>query len=180
MPIPAGRHTLGPDDGTLTVRTGRTGAASKAGHDLVIEVTSWRATLDLDGGDPAVALTADARSLEVREGSGGMSGLDDDDKANIEQTIDDEVLRGGTIEFRSRRVEPGAGGDALRVEGDLDLLGTRRPVAFDLAAAGDGRLTGRATLKQTDWGMKPYSALFGTLKVADEVEVAIDARLPAA
>jgi polyisoprenoid-binding protein YceI len=66
------------------------------------------------------------------------------------------------------------------VEGDLDLLGTTRPVAFDLAAGDDGRLTGHAPLRQTDFGLKPYSALFGTLKVADEVEVAIDARLPAA
>jgi polyisoprenoid-binding protein YceI len=180
MPIPTGRHTLGPKDGKLTVRTGRTGAASKAGHDLLIEVTSWQATLDLEGGEPAVALTADARSLRVREGTGGMSALDDDDRANIAQTIDDEVLKGGAIEFRSSRVEPSADGAALRVEGDLDLLGTRRPVAFDLTAGDDGRLTGRARLRQTDFGLKPYSALFGTLKVADEVEVAVEARLPAA
>ena len=40
-------------------------------------------------------------------------------------------------------------------------------------------LTGTATLKQTDWGCKPYSALFGTLKVADEVRVEIDGRLAA-
>ena len=32
-----------------------------------------------------------------------------------------------------------------------------------------------AAVKQTDWRIKPYSALFGTLKVADVVEVAIDA-----
>ena len=35
-------------------------------------------------------------------------------------------------------------------------------------------LTGSATVKQSDWGMKPYSALFGALKVADEVEVAFE------
>jgi polyisoprenoid-binding protein YceI len=181
MSIPSGRHTLGPRDATLTVRTGRTGAASKAGHDLVIEVTSWNATLDVGGaGAPALALTADAGSLKVREGSGGMTALDDDDRANIERTIDDEVLQGGTIEFRSTRVEPSADGGGLRVEGDLDLLGARRPVAFHLVAGGDGRLAGSARLRQTDWGMKPYSALFGTLKVADEVEVAIDGWLPTA
>jgi polyisoprenoid-binding protein YceI len=44
--------------------------------------------------------------------------------------------------------------------------------------AEDGRFSGEATIKQSDWGMKPYSALFGTLKVADEVRVAIDGRLP--
>ena len=41
MPIPPGHYTIGPGDGTLTVRTGKSGAASKAGHNLVIEVTSW-------------------------------------------------------------------------------------------------------------------------------------------
>jgi polyisoprenoid-binding protein YceI len=175
MPIAPGTYELTSGDATLTVRTGRTGAASKAGHDLVMEVTAWRATLDLDA-DPALVLTADSRSLKVREGTGGMTALDDDDKANIERTIEDEVLRGGPIEFRSTRLEPRDGG--LRVEGDLELLGTTQPVGFDLAAGDDGRLTARARLRQSDWGIKPYSALFGTLKVADEVEVAIDARLP--
>ena len=47
---------------------------------------------------------------------------------------------------------------------------------FDLAVDGD-RLTGAVSLKQSDWGIKPYSALFGTLKVVDEVQVAIDAAL---
>jgi hypothetical protein len=51
-------------------------------------------------------------------------------------------------------------------------------VAFHLDAGAEGRITGRAVLRQTDWGIKPYSALFGTLKVTDEVEVAVDARLP--
>jgi polyisoprenoid-binding protein YceI len=181
MPIPPGRYTLGPGDGTLTVRTGKTGAASKAGHNLVIEVTSWQATLDLPDGsaERALALTADPRSLRVRDGSGGVQALGDDDKASIAQTIDEEILKGTAIAFRSTRVEAGPDGAGLRVEGDLDLVGASRPVAFHLDAGADGRITGRATLKQSDWGIKPYSTLFGTLKVTDEVEVAVDARLPA-
>ena len=179
MPIPPGRYTLGPEDATLTVRTAKAGAASKAGHNLRIEVTSWRATLAV-GDEPAqteMALTADPRSLRVREGTGGMQKLGDEDKASIEQTIDEEVLEGSAIEFRSRRVAPGPDG-ALSVEGDLDLAGSSRTVAFDLTAGPDGRLTGRARIRQTDWGMKPYSTLFGTLKVVDEVEVEIDGTLP--
>jgi polyisoprenoid-binding protein YceI len=178
MPIPPGHYTLGPNDATLTVRTGKAGAASKAGHNLRIEVTSWSATLAVadEPGETEMALTADPRSLRVREGSGGMQALGDDDKASIEQTIGEEVLEGGAIEFRSRRVAPGPGG-ALSVEGDLDLAGSSRPVAFELAADG-GRLSARARIRQTDWGIKPYSALFGTLKVVDEVEVEIDGSLP--
>jgi polyisoprenoid-binding protein YceI len=179
MTIPPGRYELGPNDATLTVRTGKAGAASKAGHNLRIEVTSWRATLDVGDAPEStkLQLTADPRSLRVREGTGGVQALDDDDKRGIEQTIDDEVLEGASIAFRSRRVEEGAGG-ALNVEGDLDIAGKSRPVAFDLLTADGGRLSASARIKQTDWGIKPYSALFGTLKVVDEVDVEMEGTLP--
>jgi hypothetical protein len=163
------RRTFGPENATLTVRTKRTGAASKAGHDLLIQVTSWSATLDPDA-DPAVTLTADSRSLRVLEGTGGIQALDDDAKAAIAQTIEEEVLMGTPIEFRSTAVDGG------KVEGELELAGQRHPISFELAAGDDGRLTGQTTVRQSDWGMKPYTALFGTLKVADEVDVAFEAR----
>lgn len=165
-------HTLGPENGTLTVNTRRGGAAAKAGHDLVIEVTSWQGTLD----ESTVTLSADARSMRVREGSGGMTSLGDDDKANIEKTIDDEVLKGTTIEFRSDSVRSSPEGDRLTVSGELELAGRTAPITFELSVDGS-HLSGSATVKQTDWGIKPYSALFGTLKVLDEVQVAVDANL---
>jgi polyisoprenoid-binding protein YceI len=178
--LQAGTYRLGPDDGTLSVRTGRTGAAAKAGHDLVIHVTAWEATLRIaeDPTDTSIELAADAASLRVREGTGGMQALGDDDKANIETTIDDEVLKQQHIAFRSTAVT-GADG-RLTVQGELTLAGTTRPLAFDLVVADDGGLRAAAVVKQSDWGMKPYSALFGALKVADEVKVEIAAALPSA
>ena len=179
MSIPAGTYMLGPRDGTLSVRTGRDGAAAKAGHDLLIHVTNWQAMLEV-GEAPAtiaVALDVDPTSLRVRAGTGGMQPLGDDDKANIEQTINDEVLLRRPIAFRSTDVRTGNGG-RLSVQGELTLVGNARPMAFDLTVGPDGRLAGSAVVKQTDWGMTPYSALFGALKVSDEVEVSIDARLP--
>jgi polyisoprenoid-binding protein YceI len=176
--LQAGSYRLGPEDGTLSIRTGRTGAAAKAGHDLVIEVTAWEGTLRI-GEDPAeasVELEADATSLHVREGTGGMQSLGEDDKANIRTTIHDDVLKGRTIAFRSTAVT--GAGNRLEVQGELTLAETTRPLAFDLAVGDEGRLVGAAVVKQTDWGMKPYSTLFGALKVADEVRVEIDAVVP--
>ena len=164
-------QAFGPETARLTVRTGRSGAAGKAGHDLVIEVTAWSGTLDPDG-DPAITLSADPRSLRVIEGTGGMQALDEGDRAGIEQTIDDEVLKGTAIEFRSTRFDGLPG----RVEGELELAGARQPIGFELAPGEDGGVTGTAIVKQSDWGMKPYSTLFGTLKVADEVEVRVETR----
>ena len=69
-----------------------------------------------------------------------MQALGDDDKANIEQTIDDEVLRRMTIGFRSTAVEIADGGDVLRVQGELTLAAATRPMAFDVTVGADGSL----------------------------------------
>ena len=176
MSIEPGTYELGPADGVLSVRTGRTGAAAKAGHNLVLHVTAWKATLEV-GDQAVIVVDADAASLRVHEGTGGMQALGDDDKASIEATIDDEVLKRQAIAFRSTSVAVAADGGTLAVEGELTLVGEMRPVAFELAIDG-GRLSGSAVVKQSDWGISPYSTLFGTLKVVDEVEVVLDAVLP--
>ena len=178
MRLTPGTYELGPDDGTLSVRTGRTGAAAKAGHDLLLHVTAWRATLEVDDdAAPArIAVEADATSLRVREGTGGLRALDQDDKANIEQTIDDEVLRRQPVEFSSTSVRTTDDGRS-RIEGELTLVGKTRPIAFDAVVDGEGRVTAALVVRQTEWGITPYSALFGALRVADEVEVAFDGRL---
>jgi polyisoprenoid-binding protein YceI len=171
--IEPGTHRFGPGNATLSVQTRRGGAAAKAGHDLLLHVTAWEGTLTIgDDGAPAAAeLTADATSLRVQRGTGGMKALDDGDKANIHQTIDDEVLRRRDIAFRSTAVDGG------RVEGELTLAGQTRPLALDVAIGDDGAVSATVTITQSDWGMKPYSALFGTLKVLDEVEVALEGHL---
>jgi len=171
--VEPGTHRFGPNNATLSVQTRRGGAAAKAGHDLLLHVTAWEGTLTIgDDGAPAAAeLSADATSLRVQKGTGGMKALDDEDKANIHQTIDDEVLERRDIAFRSTFVDGGW------ADGELTLGDRTRPLSVALAVADDGTVTATATVKQSDWGMKPYSALFGTLKVLDEVEIALEGHL---
>jgi polyisoprenoid-binding protein YceI len=179
MSIAPGTHRLGPDNATLTVRTARGGAAARAGHDLTIHVTAWQASLAVgdDAVPSAMELTADATSLRVHEGTGGMQPLGDDQKASIHQTIDEKILRREDIVFRSTGVQRGADDSHLRVEGELTLAGASRPIAFELAVADDGTIGASAVVTQTAWGLKPYSALFGALKVADDVDVVLDGHL---
>jgi polyisoprenoid-binding protein YceI len=175
--IRAGTHKLGPENGTLSVRTKRTGAAAKAGHDLLIHATRWQATVEV-GESPAqvsIVLDVDATSLRVRDGTGGMQALGDDDKLNIQATIDDEVLHRNDITFRSTAVQAADDGSRLSGQGELTLVGKTCPIAFELTGDDDGALSGSAVVKQSDWGIKPYSTLFGALKVVDEVEVGIEA-----
>lgn len=180
MSIAPGRYTFGPESAELLVHTGREGGAKKAGHDLVIEVTSWNATLQVadDPASSSVVLSADGGSLRVREGTGGITRLGDEDKRGISQTIDEEVLRGAQIEFHSTAIEAGPDAGRLRVRGQLELGGRTGPVEFELLLGENGKLTGEAMIKQSDWGIKPYTTLFGALKVADEVTVTVEAKLP--
>lgn len=182
MKIPPGSYQLGPEDGRLTVHTQRSGAAAMAGHNLVIDVTSWKAVLTAGeaAADLRVELDVDGGSLRVREGTGGMQTLEPQHKQEIEQTIDDEVLKRDAISFRSTGAAPAQDGEGVTVEGDLTLRGTSRPISFDVSAEEDGTVSASTVIRQTDYGIKPYSTLFGALKVVDEVEVRIAARLPAA
>jgi polyisoprenoid-binding protein YceI len=107
-----------------------------------------------------------------------MQALGEDDKASIVQSIDEDVLKRQVITFRSTSARVNADGRSLQVQGDLTLVGKTRPVAFTLEVDDDDRLVGGCVITQSEWGIKPYSTLFGALKVVDEVEVAIDAALP--
>lgn len=178
MSIEEGTYSLGPDGADLRVRTGRHGAAAKAGHDLLIDVTSWEATLEVGaGGEVGLELSADPTSLRVLEGKGGVQELTDEDKSYIGETIPNEILGEGRIRFRSTGADVAGEGARLRIAGELEMAGATRPVSFDLDVGEGGELSGGATLRQSDWGIKPYSTLFGALKVNDEVELEIAASL---
>ncbi len=174
MAIQAGTYKLGPDNASLHVETGRSGAAAKAGHDLTIDVQSWEATLEV-GENSSLQLSADPTSLHVREGKGGLQALGDDDKADIRKTIDKDVLQKKAISFTSSSVEDT--GSGLKVSGDLEMGGKTKRGHVRPERERRHAERRRTTVKQSDWKIKPYSALFGALKVNDEVKVVVEAKL---
>jgi hypothetical protein len=105
--IPRGTHRLGPDNAALQVKTFREGMASKVGHDLVIDVTAWEATVILaeDEAQSTLELSADTRSLHVREGLHGLKPLSDKDRVQIRKSTDEKVLGQQPISFRASGVE---------------------------------------------------------------------------
>lgn len=178
MALATGTHRIGPETASLEVRTFRDGLAAKAGHDLVLAVTRWQATAEV-AADPAawrIALDADPRSLEVRGAHGGVKPLTDADRREIAATIDRKVLGRRPIEFRSSAVR--REGERLVVEGELHIAGRSAPLTAELDVAPDGRIAGTVPVVQSRWGIEPYRAMMGALKVRDEVEVSIDGRLP--
>jgi hypothetical protein len=55
-------------------------------------------------------------------------------------------------------------------------MGVTHPVALQ-GRMTDGRVVGGATVVQSRWGIRPYSAFFGALKLSDEVKVDFDVAL---
>ena len=105
-----------------------------------------------DGTLAAVQLNADPESLQVREGLRGLKPLSDKDRGDIRKTIQEKILGGRPIAFRSTAVEPENGG--LTVHGELELAGTTRPASFELSAAAEGRVRGTLPVTQSEWGIK--------------------------
>jgi hypothetical protein len=155
------------------VLTFKEGLLSAVAHDLQIRVTRFSIEVD----DTSRALTArfEASSLKVlgavhdgvlREGT-----LSDADKRKIEQNIADDVLAIRShpeIRFTSSEVVPE--GDGFRVRGELALHGRTRAIAFSVQKKGD-RLVAEVPLHQPDFGIKPFSAMLGTLKIKPDVVV---------
>jgi polyisoprenoid-binding protein YceI len=169
-----GTYDLGPGNGRLLVKTSRTGLGRRAGHDLTIEVTEWAANAVVDPNGSSVTVTVDVDSFAVREGAGGVKPLTDGDRGEIKETIQQQILetaRFPKITFRSTQVAGGP--ESFTIEGDLTIRDVTRPVTVRGAADGD-RVRGGATIVQSQFGIKPYSAFFGALKLADEVEIVFD------
>lgn len=177
-----GTRQLGPRDGRLLLKTSRTGLGRKVGHDLTIEVSEWAADLVLEPADPArsgVAVKMDVGSLRVLDGAGGLKPLTDADRAEIEKTIREKILRTAdhpVITFSSQQVTgtPASFG----ITGELSIMGQARPVQVQAAVVG-GRIQGNATVTQSAFGIKPYSAFAGALRLADDIRVEFDLAAPA-
>jgi polyisoprenoid-binding protein YceI len=155
------------------VFTYKEGLLSAVAHDLQIRV--GRFDVDVDDAARSVKARFDARSLEVvtamKDGAPNPDALGDGDKRKIEQNIADDVLAVGKhpeIRFTSTSVTPE--GDGFRVEGDLALHGRTRPLTLHARPDGD-RLAAEVSLHQPDFGIKPYTAMLGTLKVKADVTV---------
>ena len=168
--------TLGPPDATVTVFTFKEGLLSKIAHDLRIAVRRFEITWDAGG----IRASFDPASLEVvstmRDGRDAPGLLSDRDMRTIEDTIRSDVLE--TRRFRSIGFEGAEeqSGDARSVRGKLTLHATERPIRMDLQRRST-RWVGTIELDQRDFGITPYRAMLGTLRIQPRVRVELS--LPA-
>lgn len=159
------------------VFTYKDGALSAVAHDLELRVGVLTVTV---GADLTIDATFEAGSLAVlhavKDGR-PSDALGAGDKRKIEKTIAGEVLdvaRHPRITFRGQAAASPSGYD---VSGTLTLHGQARPVRLAARVDGD-RVVGELRLHQPDFGIRPFSAMFGTLKIKPDVRVVISVPAP--
>jgi polyisoprenoid-binding protein YceI len=183
MAAHAGRLRFDAGQGKIVLLTARDGLAAQAGHDLTIEITQWSAELEVGEDLTPAGLTARAElnSLVVREGTGGVKPLSDRDRRDIAVTAR-RLMRADrypVATFTAAKFDPGEDGGGT-VQGTLSLAGTDQPLRFDVARNSEGAYHATASVRQSDFGIKPYTAFLGVLKVSDVVRIAVAVRLPEA
>ncbi|WP_242355546.1 MULTISPECIES: YceI family protein [unclassified Anaeromyxobacter] len=173
-PASLSRRSYGPDAARCEVLTFREGALSAFAHDLLLRVTAFE--LVVDPVVPSVAARLDPASLRVvgamRDGRPLAGALRATDAREIEEAIAATVLRARRfpdIRFASTGVSRRDGG-GYDVRGALTLVGVTRPI--EVAVSRDGeRLVAEVPLHQPAFGVRPYSAMLGTLRVKPDVLV---------
>ena len=167
---------LDPATAECRVFTYKEGLLSAVAHDLRLRVEHFTITLD----DAAWRVDArfDARSLRVagvmRDGVLHPDELGPDDRRTIEQNVVREVLhadRHPEIRFTSDAAS--ADGDELRVRGTLVLHGVERPLLVPVRRHADGAWCAEVSLHQPDFGIRPYRAMLGALRVRADVVVTL-------
>jgi polyisoprenoid-binding protein YceI len=156
---------------------------AKLAHDLILSPTSWRGTLNVDADNPAASsaeLTIDAASIEILETVGGMMTLSDKDRKKIAKNMEEDVLHTSKfpeLKFASTSVSGSA--PNFNVAGEMTVRGTTRPVNVALNVNGT-QVSGTTSISQKDFGIKPFSAMMGAIKLRDDVDFELTVDLPSA
>lgn len=156
----------------LEVKTGKSGLLGFAGHEHIIRANHPTGRIVYDPTTPAnsrVEISVLTKNLEV------LTPPDTAEIRKVTEAMRTEVLfidRHPEITFVSKSVTPIEGG--FRVVGGLTISGQTRDVTVDLATTiepGTLRAEGQFSVKQTDFGIKPYrGGPGGTVRVADKVD----------
>lgn len=168
-----------PSDGaTARVFTFKEGVLSGVAHDLELAFDRFR----IDWTPEHVSATFDTSSLRVlhavESGRPAPDTLSARDRRKIEHTIAEDVLttaRYPEARFESSSVLPE--GDGFVVKGTLTLAGGRQELSAHVRREAAGYAV-ELVLDQRAFGITPYSAMLGALKLKPEVRVRVGVPAP--
>jgi polyisoprenoid-binding protein YceI len=164
----------------IEIQVAKDGFFKAFGHDHVVTATKFAGNVQFEAAkveNSTVSFTAEANSLRVVD-----PGESEKDRTEVQTTMLGEqvlnVSRHPQIQFSSSAVKVvSASKNAfdLQVKGTLTLHGTQKPVTLPvhLQISDDGSLScdTEVSLLQSDFGITPYKAVGGTVKVKDKLKL---------
>jgi polyisoprenoid-binding protein YceI len=169
--VSAQQHNIDTQKSTLTIHVGKTGAFSAMGHEHEIHAPIHSGTAET-GAHPAVEIHVNARELRVID-----KDASEKERAEVQKTmLGPEVLDSEShqeIVFKSTAADA-AGQGRWTLHGNLTLRGQTRPVSVQVTLK-DGRYTGEAKVKQTDFGITPPGK--AGVRAKDELTIEFDIQL---
>jgi polyisoprenoid-binding protein YceI len=159
--------------GTLHVFTFKEGILARAAHDLRLTLERFQVSLEQD------MLTAvfETASLRVdgtmRDGRLDRSELAERDRLEIEGVIRSRILAVDTYPRARLEAQVRREGAVCSIDGELELLGQRRKIAFEARPTGTSadEWEAEVALAPSRWGVRPYSAMLGAIRLADRIRV---------
>lgn len=156
-------------ESTITIHVHKSGLLSVAGHNHTVVAPVGKATIDTQGMTAEIVVLA--KEMKVTD-----TDVSDKDRAKIQaDMLGPKVLNAEKfpqIRFKSLEIKP-AGAGHLRVTGMLELHGVSKQITLEITGGGD-HYQGKTKLKQSDFGIEPFSAGGGTVKVKDELDLDFD------
>jgi hypothetical protein len=165
--------------GTFHVFTYKDGLLSSVAHDLRLSLERFEVEVDADAGTVSGRFWPASLRIDgsVKHGTLDPKGLSDRDRRDIHDNLTEKVLhtdRQPEVRFTGKLAVDAPLG---RVDGTLSLGGRDAPLNVTLRREG-GRYQGEVELVPSKWGIAPFKALMGAIKLQDRVRVVFD--LPAA
>ena len=166
--------TLDPSTGSLRAQLSRDGPLAALGHDHEIVSSSFTGRIELSSASATLSMTVDARALRVDDP------VPESDRAQIEKTMRGpkglDVERFPTMSLASDSIEPvPEEQDVWHLIGRFSMHGSTQtieaPVTMQTGPDGGRWFSGYVRLRQSDFGIKPYSAFAGAIRVRDDVVV---------
>lgn len=160
------------EQGDVWLYVYRTGLLSALGHDLRLSLRRFQ----IRYGDGEVGARFWPESIEVdgalqEDGSIDRGELSASDREEIKGNVEEDILETGAhpeIRFDGEYEESESG--VYEVGGELEIVGVRESIRTTVRLDGDQFRT-ELEITPSDWGIEPYTALFGSLKVQDRLEI---------
>lgn len=162
--------------------TFKDGLLSILAHDLKLKCSHFKITIECSPQDPSlwqqVSATFDTTSIKtvcaLKNGQENLTILSKQDYVDIERNIANDVLnlkKFLSINFKSDNISNSP--DGFIIKGQLTICNVTRKINIPVKRSKDKYLI-KMILDQTDFHIKPFSALMNTMKVKPKIIVKIE------